>query len=379
MFKKLSLILIHSCILLPIIASEHSSPLKIKEESKEEMSPCPRIEHIGRTYLGAYAHTPEYAFQEKVRKTDLALEKAVEESCGKTKAKNFFIQGWGQVIATTLALRTKNITPEFDAVIEQNLEKALAKGQKDPNPFLNVNVREYTKNIMMYPHQGKYLPWKKTTLVKPLVVLNKALQGRGLRFALFEGKCYLMINPSTEGTLFTQVWSPEFESQLAEHGFNGMTPNKETAHITLINSNVISAISDKFTEKYGSTGKDRFTALCTSCFDTFNQALQEPQNALSFTEFCAAYSEDYSPYEDVLAAQLTAPYVKKALKEFTARVKAEVDYTLPVKEDDSFHVSVAIKHREPLALPEKDLTKLIGSTDTRSQTLLKFYAAYQKS
>lgn len=292
------------------------------------------------------------------------------------KANTLFVNGWGQVIAAVIALRDHILSPEFNEFVNQNLNKAIVKAQSNSNPFINVNVREFTKNILMYPHHGRYLPWKRTAIQEPLEILNKILDNYNLNFQLFEGKMYLMVNGKDGSSIFSQLWNSGFASHLEVHGFKDMQPNIETSHLTLINSNVIATIKDKFQEKYKEAGTAKFTAFCTTWFEKFDKVLAEERKHIKFIEFSVTYSEDYTPFEDVLAVQLKAPYVKLALLEFANAVRDEVGYSIPPKDDDIFHISIAIKYREPELLVEKDITKLIGSSDRLSLDLLQFYTKF---
>lgn len=57
------------------------------------------------------------------------------------------------------------------------IEKAVSKGTEKINPFANLNVRGFTKPIMMHPthptHAGKYFDWNKVEIKKPIVDLNR--------------------------------------------------------------------------------------------------------------------------------------------------------------------------------------------------------------
>jgi hypothetical protein len=329
------------------------------------------LEHV-ETYIGAHVRTPGYQFQEALRKNDLGIKKSVEQARGSKDAEKFFINGWGQVIGALIALNKHNISSDFSAVVDQNIDAAVEKGNRKPNPFVTVNVREQSKNIMMYPHQGKYFPWKKVDITEPIPLLNNLLERYPARFSLCEGKCYLQIGQEGKDTIFTELWAHDFATMLQSQHYRGLQANQEHPHITLINSNVIEALKDKFSEKYASEGEAKFNFFMDSWVHEANNEFGEETNPLEFTHFDSSYSEDYSPFEEVVVARLQAPSVTRILKTLADKAQEEVGYTLAVKGDDSFHLTVATKYREPNDFSSTTIEQIISSCPKESDDLLRF-------
>lgn len=328
-------------------------------------------------YIGSHANTPDYAFQEALRRNDLGLKQSIEKS-GHKDAEKFFINGWGQVIGALLALNNHTVSPELHALVDQHIDTAIEKGTKKTNPFVHVNVREQTKQIMMYPHQGTYLPWRKTTITRPIATLNEMLPKYPARFSLVEGKCYVTIGQSGKPTIFNELWARDFATTLHEHQYRGLQPNREHPHITLINSNVIAAIKDKFIEKYGAYGANKFNNFIETWMLAANEELRKESNPIVFTQFDSAYSEDYSPFEEVLVAKLKAPAIKKMLTLLGQQTKDAVNYTLPIQHEDSFHVTVATKYRKPHDMGATTIENIVSSCSKKSDALLQFLEQFKQ-
>ena len=335
------------------------------------------LEHVSN-YIGSHAFTPEYSFQEDLRKNDLGIKQTLQQTEGQ-EAEKFFINGWGQIFGACIALNKHKISTEFGDIVDQNIDAAIEKGGKKLNPFADVNVREQAKNMMMYPHQGKYLPWQKTNITEPIHVLNDLLKKYPAKFSLVDGKCYLNIGQEGENTIFTELWKTGFASLLEKHDYCGLQANREHPHVTLVNSNVIAAVKDKFSEKYGSEGNAKFKFLMDSWLKEANQQFNEESNPIKFTQFDSSYSEDYSPFEEVLVARLQAPSVKNILKMLANKVKEEVDYTIAVKEEDSFHLTVATKYRQPNDIYSTRLEEIVRVCPNRCSDLLKFLEEFKKA
>lgn len=334
------------------------------------------LEHVSN-YIGAHVFTAEYSFQEDLRKSDLGIKKILEHTEG-GKAEKFFINGWGQIVGACVALSRHKISAELGEIVNQNIDAAIEKGDKKLNPFADVNVREQAKNMMMYPHQGKYLPWKKANITEPISILNNLLKKYPARFCLVDGKCYLNIGQVSEDTIFTELWATGFAPLLEQQNYCGLSANREHPHITLINSNVIAAVKDKFGEKYGVDGDTQFKSFMESLMDEANKKFEKEDNPIEFTQFDSSYSEDYSPFEEVVVARLQAPSVKRILKMLASKVREEVDYTIAVKEEDSYHLTVATKYRKPNDFSSVAWEQIMSSCPQRSKVFSKFLEEFRK-
>lgn len=329
------------------------------------------LEHVSN-YIGTHAYTTEYVFQEALRRNDLGIKKAIEQQVGKQESEKFFSNGWGQIVGSLIALNKHRISADLNSIIDQNINRAIEKGNKNSNPFVSVNVREQAKNIMMYPHAGKYLPWQKANITKPIFVLNNLLKKYPAKFSLVGCKCYLSIGIEGENTIIKELWETGFATLLEGQNYCGLQANQAHPHITLIDSNIIADVKDKFNQKHGSEGEVKFNAFMNSWIASANDEISIESNPIEFTHFDSSYSEDYSPFEEVVVARLQAPIVKKLLNKLAGMVKEETDYTLVVKDEDSFHLTVATKYRKQNDFSSISIEQIISSCPKKSSELFKF-------
>lgn len=59
--------------------------------------------HI-ENYIGKHVYSDDFAFQEQMRTSDLAIKSTVKSILGASKADPFFVNGWGQVISAAYIL-----------------------------------------------------------------------------------------------------------------------------------------------------------------------------------------------------------------------------------------------------------------------------------
>jgi hypothetical protein len=338
--------------------------------------------HIQK-YVGSYATTDDFAFQEQIRTTDLAIKALVKKSLGNSKADSFFVNGWGQVISAAYLLEKNpnqlKVSIEFNKFLVGEIEKAMTKGLDVNNPFASLNVRGFTKPIMMHPthptHPGKYFDWKTVEIEKPILNLNEFVKEANVEFTLFEGKLYLKINPEDESNIFNKLWKTDFSQLLAENGYTNLEQNKECPHVTLVNSNVIAKVREQFDIKYGKIdGPQNFELFFKKLLILLNKELKEQEYPIQFTTLASTYSEDYSPFEEVVVAKLKAPYVEKALTILLEEVKKELDIQIPVQPTSSFHLTIATKYRKPnSSLNEETLEDVISLTGKHSVALNSYW------
>lgn len=336
-------------------------------------------------YVGDYAYSDDFAFQEQMRTTDLAIKASVKKTLGNPKAESFFINGWGQVISAAYLLE-KNPTQlktsiEFNKFLVGELEKATAKGSDINNPFANLNVRGFTKPIMMHPthptHSGKYFDWKTVEIEKPILYLNEFAKETSVEFSIFDGKLYLKINPEDETNIFNKLWKTDFSQLLEKNGYTELENNKECPHVTLINSNVIAKVREQFDIKYDKIdGPIKFHLFFENLLVLFNNELKEQDYPIQFTTLASTYSEDYSPFEEVIVAKLKAPYVEKALIILLEEVKKELGIEIPVQPTSSFHLTIATKYRKPNSSLDEEIENLLNHTGPYSKVLNSYWQQF---
>ena len=340
-------------------------------------------DHIEK-YIGKHVYSDDFAFQEQMRTSDLTIKSTVKDLLGNSKADPFFINGWGQVISAAYILEKNpsqlKITETFAKSLVEELEKAVSKGSSESNPFVALNVRGFTKSIMMYPHSGKYFDFQKVNIDKPITYLNRFIKEAELKFALHEGKFYLKIHPEDESNIFNKLWNTNFSQLLKENGYTDMEKNKECPHITLINSDVIGKIREQFNLKYGKTeGAQKSDYFFENLVNLINKELKEQENPIQFTEFGSSYSEDYTPFEEVIVAKLEAPYVGKALKILVEEVEKELGIQIPVQPRSSFHLTIATKYRKPNPSLTEDMQSILNGTGKYATTLNSYWQQLVKA
>lgn len=343
--------------------------------------------HIEK-YIGVYANSDDFIFQEQMRTLDLAIKELVKSSLGSSKAEPFFVNGWGQIISAAYLLEKNpsqlKTSEAFGKFLIGELEKAISKGMDTNNPFISLNVRGFTKPIMMHPthptHAGKYFDWKTVEIEKPVLYLNQFVKEADLKFSLSEGKLYLKINPEDETNIFNKLWKTDFAKLLEENGYTELEKNKECPHVTLINSNVIAKVREQFDIKYGkSEGPNNFDLFFEKLLILFNRELKEQENPMQFTTLASTYSEDYSPFEEVVVAKLKAPYVEKALKTLLEEVERELGIKIPVQPTSSFHLTIATKYRKPNPSLNEDVGVLLNNTGKFSAALNSYWQQFLKA
>lgn len=339
------------------------------------------LSHI-KAYIGSHVDTDDYNFQEQMRTFDLAIQEKLKKIVGEERAKLVFGNGWGQIFSAAYIL-AKNplqlkISEAFKKFLIEKLEGTFSKCSSSVDPLTNMNVRGFTKPVMMYPHPEQYFPFQKVTLEKPIEYLNKFIKEANLEFSLYEGKLYLKINPEDESNIFNKLWKTDFAELLSENGYTNMEKNKECAHVTLINSDVIAKIKEGFNNKHKLDGQEKFECFMKEMISSFNEKLKKLEERLSFTELCSAYSEDYSPFEEVIVAKLEASFVETALTILVKTIQEELDIQIAVKPKSSFHLTIAIKYRQPSSLISENIEDILSKTGKYSESLKLYWQQFIK-
>jgi len=211
-------------------------------------------------------------------------------------------------------------------------------------------------------------------LEEPTQILNELLKYAELEFALHMGKLYLKINPENEENIFRKLWRTNFSQVLEEHNYHNMKPNIECPHITLINSNIIEKAKDGFIKKYGNIdGLIEFKCFFEKFLSQSNMELKTQIEPIQFTNLGANFSEDYTPFEEVVVARLQSIAARDVLEQFIALIKDKVDVDLPIKAQSSFHLTIAVKYREPQEIPFKNINELINSLGVTAPWLFEFW------
>ena len=335
------------------------------------------------TYIGEHVYTNDYAAQENIRQIDLRIEQWVKDAVDKAGAETFFVNGWGQVIATLYILEAEKahqkISSDFYQYASKEIAKALAKAQEHENPFFNCNVKSFSRPILMYPHSGIYHPFKKIELSdEPLIFLNSYIKEVDVKFELFEGKLFLKFNarPGKEG-IFTALWKTNFSNLLTAAGFT-MQPNKFSAHITLTSSAILAQIRQRAQELYGNRWQEEYDAFFKKVLEALNAQLQVDHPVI-FAEPAANYSEDASPFGEIVVAKVHSPIVEKALQKLVVQVQEKFGIALWVQDAHAFHVTLAVHYRQPQSLPFNTFQELLLHIGKYSSSLLNWWNTFLKT
>jgi hypothetical protein len=274
------------------------------------------------------------------------------------EAEPFFVNGWGQIAGALEALEDfkDEISDECKQFALKQIAESIAKGSGSANPFKEVNVRGYTKPLLMYPHQGEFFDWQPVKIDEQIQVLNDCLEQCGqLSFECYKGKIYLMINSKEGHNFFQQLWEGDFAQKLKEHGYVAQK-NTETPHITLVNSNVIGDLKQAFIKEFGNKGGALlFELFIQDQMQDLNQKLKSRETPFRFSELSSTYSEDYTPFAEVVVARLKSPFITACLKGLAQAAKEKVGFEMPIKDDALYHSAIAIEKRKPRVVGHKNI------------------------
>jgi hypothetical protein len=161
---------------------------------------------------------------------------------------------------------------------------------------------------------------------------------------------------------------------LEENGYIGFEKNRECPHITLINSDVIAKVQEQFNLEYGSESKLEFEKFFLDLTKQMNQELKKEDHPIIFTQLCATYSEDYPPFEELIAAKIESTAALKALKKVNEAIMEKLGIGIGLKPKSSFHLTIAIKYRVA-QLPShiSDIDDLIQETGPLSEVFKTFF------
>lgn len=343
-------------------------------------SAADEVPHLERTvmYVGEHARTADFAFQERLRQSDLGLKKQMELEVGEVAAEPFFVNGWGQIIGALEALSAyKGVSEKCKRYTEERIASAVARGDESPNPFEKINVRGDTKPLMMFPHPGKYFPWKPVEIDGQIEVLNDCLRSSAeLRFAFYKGKIYLMIDSKEGRNFFDELWSGDFAKQLKGQGYV-VRKNCETPHITLVNSNVVEKLKNAFITKYGKKeGRQRLNDFMEQQMHILNAALAKQEEPFTFHELASTYSEDYSIFGEVVVARLKSPFITTCLKSLAQAAKEGIGFDMPVKDEGSYHSTIAGDPRIPLVRGESIRARFDALEGEHAEKMVAFLTQF---
>lgn len=392
MIKKL---IAYSCIILAVPLSAMEMPQKIQaatihlvskdgksESQQKQLTPQnAAIKARIEKYIGKHVYSPEFDFQESLRQIDLGIEELVKARLGEQQAETFFVNGWGQIIAALYLLQQeklhKTINEEFLKFATEKVNEALESVGSNRNPFSQINVKPYSRPIIMYPHAGTFFPFKKVAIYEPVEFLNAYLENITPQFELFEGKLFLKLNPNAgKDGIFKELWKTNFDKLIQNAGYLNMKPNKFSAHITLVSSNALASIRKAAVQKYSQQWQEKYDHFFKETLERFNQELRKEKQTIIFTELAANYSEDASPFGEIIVAKATAPIVQKLLGELVAEVQEKFGVKIFVQDASAFHVTLAIHYREPLKIAGS-MEAFLDKISVDHDILLKYWDTFK--
>jgi hypothetical protein len=324
--------------------------------------------------VGSHAYTKDFAFQQKIRKMDLAIKQLAIQRWGEDKAEKFFINGWGIVLGAAYVLEKKgqqlDISELYLKALRTAIQDAINNDREQTNPFINSNVWSFRMPILSH-REGTALPSKMVEIPKTVNELNRILQEQTLKFELYaECRIYLMFDTKGEKGFFDKLWETDFSSLLKEKGFEGLERNKECPHATLIDSPAMSLIKKRC------KNDEQFKSFFLKLVDEVNYRLKESEKPVVFTHFTSRYCENYPLFEEILVAKIDSPFLASALNFIVEEVKKEFNIEIPVADKSSYHVTVAVKPRSPKSISESlTLEDIIDKTGDFSTKFNEFLAS----
>lgn len=328
-------------------------------------------------FIGSHALTKDFAFQQKIRKIDLAIKKLVSDKLGAIKAEQFFINGWGIILGAAYILekdaRHIEISELYHKTLKTAIHNAIHNDLEQSNPFLHSNVWAFRMPILTH-REGKALPHQMVDIPKTVNDLNQIIQEHKLKFELFAGcRLYLTIDSKSGKHFFDSLWETDFPSQLKEKGFEGLEKNEECPHLTLIDSPAIAQIKKRC------KNDEHFNSFFLNLVKQANYRLNEQEKPIVFTHLTSKYCENYPLFEEIVGAKVDSPFLESLLKFIVEEVKKEFNIEIPVTEKSYYHVTVAVKHRQPESI-SKSLTieNIINQTGDFSKKFNEFWAFIKK-
>jgi len=332
-----------------------------------------RLSVIGK-FIGPHVQTDDFLFQQKLRGLELTIQQIASKHLGDKKAENFFILGWGLVIGAAYLLEKNpaqlKISNAFKEVLQKGIQQVIFQGQSLKNPILSKNVLENTGTFMMHK-ECSGLGFRPVSIGNTVQDLNAILPKFELKFTLNkETRLYLEIEPQ----FFNELWKGDFPALLSDNGFAGLEKNRECPHATLINSPAIYKIKEQCDIKYLEKGPQQFNTFISSILDKINDQLKQEENPVVFSSLSAKYTENYSPFEEIIVAYFHSPLVTKAMNQVVNEVQEKFQIQIDATKPENYHVTIAVKPREPEVLSvEATMESLISQTGPYSNDLNDFW------
>jgi hypothetical protein len=327
-----------------------------------------------QTSVGPHASTKDFAFQQKIRKMDLAIKQLVIKELGEVQAEKFFINGWGIILGAAYILEKKGQQSEISELYQKTLKTAINdainSGREQANPFIHSNVWALRMPILTH-REGTALPQKLVEFPKTVNDLNRILPEQKLMFELYaECRIYLMFDTKGEKSFFDKLWETDFSALLKEQGFEGVERNKECPHATLIDSPAMTLIKKKC------KNDDQFNSFFLKLVDEVNHRLKGQEKPIVFTHLTTKYCENYPLFEEIIIAKIDSPFLESALSYIVEEVNKEFNLKIPVADKSNYHVTVAVRPRQPKSISESlTLNNIIENTGDFSKNFNEFWAS----
>lgn len=304
-----------------------------------------------KKYLGAYCQTQEFRFQETVRKLDVELYEKVKGQFFKEDYDRFLSNGWSDIISAAYLLEIGSIdltiSETFLRVVASEIKEACEKAKYSSNPLIEVNVRDHSKSILMYPHSGSFLPFQKVDYPEAIIDLNQFVKKSSCSFEYdtkWDDICF-MIDLGIFDKLFE---STNFLHQLEGLGFKKFERPKFKPHITLVSSDDLPKIKALFNERHGlETGTENLMEFLKLFIERRNEQIKREASPIIFTELASTFCEDYAPYKEVIVARFKGPAIEETVKQLLDDVEKQLGKRPEIKINDGLHLTLAVRFRKP--------------------------------
>lgn len=335
-----------------------------------------------KEYIGHYITSEDFAFQEHMRRVDLAIKLVVERALGPLKAEKFFANGWGKLIgAAYLQASAKNlkISEKFKAIISEKFFDVFCKrclGEIE-NPFESLCIRQEVNFLTLHPTRPKlaniYLRWIAVEINEPIIYLNRLLENAQLNLNFVGERLYLEIKLPEQSNIIEKLWTTNFAKILEQHGFTGFEQNRQSPHINLANPQILKVIRRQFESKYGDRpGSIKMDYFFQVVFRKIQEEEFLKERPTAFTTLMYAFSEDCSPFEGMIVAKLTIPFFENAFKRLIKDIEMDLGVPLNIGNKPCFHLTVAMKRREPDQFMPAQIEDVLNSTGEH-EALFRFY------
>lgn len=239
----------------------------------------------------------DFIYQESLRKKDALTGPSLDGLDSLQEIKKTFL--------------VANISDEFRTFIKTHLSQV----KED-----SINVREQVKKIWTYPLSG-YLKWNYLESKEILKDVNSVILDVKPKLQIIDGKIYCTLPKINDN--ISKLTLPIAQKL----GVEGLVPNFESEHITIVNSNVLAKI-------YYSNNKNKIDLLLEKYNDCTNKDIV-------INEFKHTISLDWSPFSVCVVVGIKSNWLTEFCTNFVEILDNKTLYKIP-----SLHLTTLVLPRK---------------------------------